>query len=127
MSIPNLTERKEAADKARQAMLEKFRAKAQETSKPDPTIVAMREELAKEREQKRAAAEEKRKARIAAEKAQRIAEAKAKAEAEAARHRDELIASAQRRRAEREAAEIKAFEEQAKRDLANAALKARRK
>ena len=127
MSVPNLNERKEAADKARQAMLEKFRAKAQEAPKVDPEIVAMREDLAKEREQKRAAAEEKRKARIAAEKAQRIAEAKAKAEADAARHRDELIAAAQRRRAEKEAAEIKAFEEQAKRDLAKAALKVRRK
>lgn len=127
MSVPNLNERKEAADKARQAMLEKFRAKAQEAPKADPEIIAMREDLAKEREQKRAAAEEKRKARIAAEKAQRIAEAKAKAEAEATRHRDELIAAAQRRRAEKEAAEIKAFEEQAKRDLAKAALKVRRK
>ncbi len=127
MSVPNLNERKEAADKARQAMLEKFRAKAQEAPKADPEIVAMREDLAKEREQKRATAEEKRKARIAAEKAQRIAEAKAKAEADAARHRDELIAAAQRRRAEKEAAEIKAYEEQAKRDLATAALKARRK
>ncbi len=126
MSIPNLTERKEAADKARQAMLEKFRAKAQEINKPDPTIVAMREELAHEREAKRAAAEEKRKARIAAEKAQRIAEAKAKAEADATRHRDELIAAAQRRRAEREAAEIKSFEDQAKRDLANAAKRLRK-
>jgi hypothetical protein len=125
MSIPNLTERKEAADKARQAMLDKFRAKAQNT--PDPTIVAMREELAREKEAKRAAAEEKRKARIAAEKAQRIAEAKAAAEAEAKRVRDELIAAAQRKRAEKEAAEIKAFEEQAKRDLAKASLKARRK
>ncbi len=54
-------------------------------------------------------------------------EAKAAAEAEAVRIRDEMIASAQRRRAEREAAEIKAFEDQAKRDLANATLKARRK
>ncbi|MEQ1619494.1 MAG: hypothetical protein ABL883_14260 [Terricaulis sp.] len=127
MSVPNLNERKEAADKARQAMVEKFRAKAQEAPKVDPEIVAMRDDLAKEREQKRAAAEEKRKARIAAEKAQRIAEAKAAAEAEAVRIRDEMIASAQRRRAEREAAEIKSFEEQAKRDLANASLKARRK
>ncbi len=127
MSVPNFTDRKEAADKARQAMLEKFRTKAQATKEPDPTTVAMREELARERETKRAAAEEKRKARIAAEKAQRIAEAKAKAEAEAVRIRDEMIASAQRRRAEREAAEIKAFEDQAKRDLANASLKARRK
>jgi colicin import membrane protein len=127
MSVPNLNERKETADKARQAMLEKFRAKVQESAKPDPTIVAMREELAKERETKRAAAEEKRKARIAAEKAQRIAEAKAKAEAEAERMKLELIAAAQRRRAEREAAEIKSFEDQAKRDLANATLRARRK
>lgn len=126
MSIPNHSERKEAADKARQAMLEKFRAKAQ-TTQPDPSLVAMREDLAREREQKRAAAEERRKARVAAEKAQRLADAKAAAEAEAKRISDEMIATAQRRRAEREAAEIKAFEEQAKRDLANAALKARRK
>ena len=125
MSYPNHNERKEAADKARQAMLEKFRAKAQE-SKPDPEAVAERAELERQREEKRIAAEEKRKARIAAEKVQRIAEAKAKAEAEAARMRKEAIEAQKRRKAEAEAAEIRAFEEQAKRDLANAARKLRK-
>lgn len=126
MSIPSFNDRKEAADKARQAMLEKFRAKAQEPTKPDPTVVAMREELALEREAKRAAGEEKRKARVAAEKAQRIADAKAKAEEDARQHSNKLIEAAQRRRAEREAAEIKSFEEQAKRDLQNAAKRLRK-
>ncbi|MBY0564880.1 MAG: hypothetical protein K2P58_11920 [Hyphomonadaceae bacterium] len=124
--IPNHNERKEAADKARQAMLEKFKAKAQANTQPDPTIVAKREELASEREAKRAAAEERRKARVAAEKAQRIADAKAKAEAEAEAHKLRLIAEAQRKRAEKEAAEIRAFEEQARRDLLNAAKRLRK-
>lgn len=124
--IPNHNERKEAAEKARQAMLDKFKAKAQANTAPDPTIVAKREELASEREAKRAAAEERRKARVAAEKAQRAAEAKAKAEAEAEAHKQRLIAEAQRKRAEKEAAEIRAYEEQARRDLQNAAKRLRK-
>jgi hypothetical protein len=124
--IPNHHERKEAADKARQAMLEKFKAKAQDTPQIDPSIVAKREQLAAEREAKRAAAEEKRKARIATEKTQRAAEAKAKAEAEAEALKLRLIAEAQRKRAEKEAAEIRAFEEQARRDLVSAAKRLRK-
>ncbi len=127
MNIPNHNERKEAADKARQAMLEKFRTKAQSAQAVDPALIEQRAQQEREREAKRIAAEEKRKARVAAEKIQRIADAKAAAEAEAKRVRDELIAAAQRKRAEKEAAEIKAFEDQAKRDLANATLRARRK
>lgn len=125
MNYPNHTERKEAADKAKQAMLEKFRAKAQETQ-PDPDAIAQRAELERQREEKRIAAEERRKARIAAEKVQRIAEAKKRAEEEAARLRREAIEAQKRRKAEAEAAEIRAFEEQAKRDLINAAKRLRK-
>lgn len=126
MNIPNHNERKEAADKARQAMLEKFRNKAQAAQSVDPAQIEQRAQQEREREAKRIAAEEKRKARVAAEKLQRIADAKAAAEAEAIRVRDELIAAAQRKRAEKEAAEIRAFEEQARRDLTNAAKRLRK-
>ena len=126
MSFANYNDRKEAADKARQAMLEKFRAKAQQEPSQDPDLTAKRIEQAREREAKRAAAEERRKARVAAERAQRAADAKAHAEAEVQRKRREALEAAARRRAEAEAAEIRAFELQAARDLANASRRLRK-
>lgn len=125
--IPTFNDRKEAADKARQAMLEKFRAKAQESTEPDPALVAQREELAREREAKRAAAEEKRKARVAAEKAERAAAAKAAAAAAENKKVRDAVEARARLRAEREAAEIRAFELQAARDLQNAAQRLRKR
>ncbi|MBI3438075.1 MAG: hypothetical protein HY054_05390 [Proteobacteria bacterium] len=77
----NFNERKEAADKARQAMLQRFKTKA---AAVDPAIEAQRIEEAKARDAKRAAAEERRRARVAAEKEERILQAQLKAEAEAA-------------------------------------------
>lgn len=124
MINPSFSERKEAADKAKQAMLEKFRAKAQST--PDPAVVAQRAEQARQREAKRAAAEERRKARIAEEKALRLLEAEmreAEAAAEAAR---QAAAAEAARLAAIEAAEILAYQQKAARDLRYAARKARK-
>jgi hypothetical protein len=117
----NFNERREAADKARQAMLQRFK------SKPavDPAIEAQRIEQAKARDAKRAAAEEKRRARVQAEKEERMLQAQLKAEAEAAEAK-RLAEEAERKRiAEAEAAEILAFEQKARRDLKYAARKAR--
>ena len=87
--------------------------------------VAQRAAEAKAREEKRVAAEQKRRERVEMEKLQRkiAAEEKAKAEAEAARLAAE---EAERKRiADAEAAEILAFEQKARRDLKYAARKAR--
>lgn len=118
----NFNERKEAADKARQAMLERFKSKA---ASVDPTIEAERIEQAKARDAKRAAAEEKRRARVQAEKEERILQAQLKAEAEAAEAKRIAEEAERKRIADAEAAEILAFEQKARRDLKYAARKAR--
>ena len=118
----NFNERKEAADKARQAMLQRFKSKA---ATLDPAIEAQRIEQAKARDAKRAAAEEKRRARVAAEKEERILQAQLKAEAEAAEAKRLADEAEKQRRAEIEAAEVRAFELKARRDLKYAARKAR--
>jgi hypothetical protein len=123
MSFQNHNERREAAEAAKKAMLEKFKTKA--VAPVDPAVAAQRAEEAKTREEKRVAAEQKRRERVEMEKLQRkiAAEEKAKADAEAER----LAAEAAERKAkdDEEAAEILAFEQKARRDLKYAARKAR--
>jgi hypothetical protein len=118
----NFNERKEAADKAREAMLQRFKSKA---AAIDPAIEAQRIEEAKSRDAKRAAAEEKRRARVAAEKEERILAAQLKAEAEAAAVVHAAEEAERKRLADIEAEEIRAFELKARRDLKYAARKAR--
>lgn len=118
----NFNERKEAADKARQAMLQRFKTKA---AAVDPAIEAQRIEEAKARDAKRAAAEEKRRARVQAEKEERILQAQLKAEAEAAEATRLAEEAEKKRLADIEAAEVLAFEQKARRDLKYAARKAR--
>jgi hypothetical protein len=125
MSFQNHNERREAADAAKKAMLEKFKTKT--TAPVDPEIAAQRAAEAKAREEKRVAAEQKRRERVELEKLERklALEAKAKAEADAERFAAE---EAVRKAAEEaEAAEILAFEQKARRDLKYAARKARQK
>ncbi len=118
----NFNERKEAADKARQAMLQRFKTKA---ATIDPVVEAERIEQAKARDEKRAAAEEKRRARVAAEKEERILQAQLKAEAEALEAKRAAEEVEKKRLADIEAAEVLAFEQKARRDLKYAARKAR--
>lgn len=118
----NFNERKEAADKARLAMLQKFKSK---TASVDPAIEAQRIEQAKARDAKRAVAEEKRRARVRAEKEERLLQSQLKAEADAAEARRMSEETERRRAADAEAAEILAFEQKARRDLKYAARKAR--
>ncbi|MGD9966330.1 MAG: DUF6481 family protein [Hyphomonadaceae bacterium] len=123
MSFQNHNERREAAEAAKKAMLEKFKNKT--TQPVDPEVAAQRAAEAKAREEKRIAAEQKRRERVELEKLQRriAAEEKAKAEAEAARLAAEE--AERKRKADAEAAEILAFEQKARRDLKYAARKAR--
>ncbi len=123
MSIPNHNERREAAEAARKAMLEKFKSKSQ----LDPQAATERAVVAQAREEKRREAEQRRRERVELEKLERrmAAEEKAKAEAEAEKQAA-VDAERQRKEAE-EAAEILAFEQKARRDLRYAARKARQK
>jgi hypothetical protein len=121
MSFPDHNERRQAAEAAKKAMLEKFKNKAQVA----PEVAAQRAAEAKAREEKRLEAERRRRERVELEKLERklAAEEKARAEAEAARLAAE---EAERKRiADAEAAEILAFEQKARRDLRYAARKAR--
>ena len=118
----NFNERKEAADKARQAMLQRFKSK---TAAVDPAIEARRIEQAKARDAKRAAAEEKRRARVATEREERILQAQLKAEAEAAEVKRLAEEAENQRLADADAAEVRAFEQKARRDLKYAQRKAR--
>jgi Family of unknown function (DUF6481) len=123
MSVPTFAERKEAADAAKKAMLERFR------SKPavDPALAAQRAEQAKARDAKRAAAEEKRKARLEEEKTMRILEAEMRATEAAAEAKRAAEAAETARLAEIERLEILAYEQKAARDLRYAARKKRQK
>lgn len=123
MSFQNHNERRDAAEAAKKAMLEKFKTKA--TTPVDPEIAAQRAAEAKAREEKRVAAEQKRRERVELEKLERklAAEAKVKAEEEAAKLAAEE--AERKRKEEEEAAEILAFEQKARRDLKYAARKAR--
>jgi hypothetical protein len=123
MSFQNHNERREAADAAKKAMLEKFKTKA--TAPVDPAVAEQRAAEAKAREEKRIIAEQKRRERVELEKLERklAAEAKVKADEEAALRAAE---EAKRKAIEdEEAAEILAFEQKARRDLKYAARKAR--
>jgi hypothetical protein len=123
MSFQDHKDRRDAAQAAKKAMLEKFKTKTQ--APVDPEIAAQRAAEAKAREEKRVAAEQKRRERVEMEKLQRkiAAEEKAKADAEAARLAAED--AERKRKADAEAAEILAFEQKARRDLRYAARKAR--
>lgn len=125
MSIPNHNERREAAEAAKKAMLEKFKTKA--AAPVNPEIVAQRAAEAKAREEKRVEAEKRRRERVELEKLERrlAAEAQAKADEEAARVAAEE--GERKRISDAEAAEILAFEQKARRDLKYAARKARQK
>lgn len=123
MSFQNHNDRREAAEAAKKAMLEKFKTK----TAVDPKVAAERAEAAKARDAKRAEAEEKRRARVAAERDERILAAQLKAEAEAAEAKRLAEEAEQKRLADIEAAEILAFEQKAARDLRYAARKARQK
>lgn len=126
MSFQNHNERREAAEAAKKAMLEKFKTKAAPTQL-DPAEAAKRIAEAQAKEEKRLEAEKRRRERVELERLERKLAAEAAAKAEEDRIANEAIARAQRKRAEAEAAEMRRFEEEARRDLMNAARKAARK
>ncbi len=136
MSFQNHNDRREAAEAAKKAMLEKFKTKGA-PAPIDPAEAAARVKAAEEKEAKRVEAEKKRRERVELEKLERkiAAEAAAKAEreriareakAERERIAREAAAEAKRKRKEAEAAEMKRFEDEARRDLALAAARKRR-
>ncbi len=111
-------DRKDAAAKAKQAMLEKYRAKA-----ADPEVAARRDELARsraDRDERRELAEQIRRERVIAER--EAARAAEKAEIERV-HREAEAA----RFAAAERAAQKAAEQRAALDLFNAMRKGRKK
>jgi len=124
MTIPNHNERRDAALAAKKAMLEKFKSKA--PAEIDPEEAARRAAEAKAREEKRIEAEKRRRERVELEKLERKLAAEAAKKAEEERIANEAIARAQRKRAEAEAAEMRRFEEEARRDLQMAARRARK-
>ena len=125
MSFQNHNERREAADAAKKAMLEKFKTKA--TAPVDPEIAAKRAAEAKAREEKRIEAEQRRRERVELEKLERKLAVEAKAKAEADAERSAAEDAARKAVEDAEAAEILAFEQKARRDLKYAARKARQK
>jgi hypothetical protein len=122
MSFQNHNERREAALKAKQAMLEKFKNKAADI---DPRVAEERAAAAKAREERRVAAEQRRRERVEMEKLERKLAAETAAKSERERIAREAVDAAKRRKADAEAAELREFEAQARRDLANAARKRR--
>lgn len=136
MSFQNHNDRREAADAAKKAMLEKFKTKAA-PAQINPDEAAARIKAAQEKEEKRVEAEKKRRERVELERLERkiAAEAAAKAEreriareakAERERLAREAADAAKRRKKEAEAAEMKRYLDEARRDLAAAALRKRR-
>jgi hypothetical protein len=125
MSFQNHNERREAAEAAKKAMLEKFKTKA--TAPVDPEIAAQRAAEAKAREEKRVEAEQRRRERVELEKLERKLAAEAKAQAEADAERLAAEDAVRKAAEEAEALEILAFEQKARRDLKYAARKARQK
>jgi len=123
MSFQNHNDRREAAEAAKKAMLEKFRTKA--TAPVDPEVAAQRAAEAKAREEKRVAAEQKRRERVELEKLERKVAAEEKAKAEAEAEKQAADAAARKAIEDAENAEILAFEQKARRDLKYAARKAR--
>jgi len=123
MSIPNHNERREAAEAAKKAMLEKFKTKPT----IDPHVAEQRAAEAKVREEKRVEAEKRRRERVELEKLERRLAAEAKAKAEDERLEREAREAVTKAKSDAEAAEILAFEQKARRDLKYAARKARQK
>ena len=121
MSFPDHNERRQAAEAARKAMLEKFKQKPQ----VDPQVAAERAAAASEREKRRLEAEQRRRERVELERLERKLAAEEKAKAEAERLGREAEEAEKARLAAIEAAEIRAFEQKAARDLRYAARKAR--
>jgi len=124
MSFQNHNERREAAEAAKKAMLEKFKTKAQ--APVDPEVAAKRAAESKAREDKRLAAEQRRRERVELEKLERKLAAEAAAKAEEDRIKREAEEAEAKAKADAEAAEILAFEQKARRDLKYAARKARK-
>jgi hypothetical protein len=125
MSFQNHNERREAADAAKKAMLEKFKTKA--TAPVDPAIAAQRAAEARAREEKRVEAEQRRRERVELEKLERKLAAEAKAQAEVDAERFAAEEAVRKAAEDAEAAEILSFEQKARRDLKYAARKARQK
>lgn len=123
MSFQNHNERREAAEAAKKAMLEKFKTKA--ATPVDPKVAEQRAAEAKAREEKRVAAEAKRRERVEMEKLERKLEAEAKAKEEAEQIERDRLAAIAKEKADAEHAEVLAFEQKARRDLKYAARKAR--
>lgn len=124
MSFQNHNDRRETADAAKKAMLEKFKNKAA-PAQLDPAEAAARVKAAEEKEAKRVEAELKRRERVEMEKLERKIAAEAAAKAERERKASEAAAEKRRKKKEAEAAEVKRYEDEARRDLAAAARKRR--
>lgn len=123
MSFQNHNDRREAAEAAKKAMLEKFKTKA--PVQVDPQEAAARVKAAQEKEEKRVEAEKRRRERVELEKLERKIAAEAAAKAERERLAREAALEAKRRKKEAEAAELKRYEDEARRDLMAAARKRR--
>ncbi len=125
MSFQNHNERREAAEAAKKAMLEKFKSKA--PVEVDPKVAEQLAAAAKAKEEKRVEAEKRRRERVELEKLERKIAAEAAAKAERERVAREAALAAKRRKKEAEAAEVRRFEDEARRDLMNAARKVAKK
>jgi hypothetical protein len=124
MSFQNHNDRRETADAAKKAMLEKFKTKAAPVQL-DPAEAAARVKAAEEKEAKRVEAELKRRERVEMEKLERKIAAEAAAKAERERKVREAAEEKRRKKKEAEAAEMKRYEDEARRDLMAAARKRR--
>lgn len=125
MSFQNHNDRRETADAAKKAMLEKFKNKAAPAA-VDPAEAAARVKAAEEKEAKRVEAEKKRRERVELEKMERKIAAEHAAKVAREKAAREAHEAAKRRRAEAEAAEVRKFEDEARRDLAAAGSRKRR-
>jgi hypothetical protein len=119
MSFQNHNERREAAEAAKKAMLEKFKQKA--PAEVDPKVAEELSAAALAKEEKRIEAEKRRRERVELEKLERKIAAEAAVKAERERSAREAALEAKRRKKEAEQAEIRRFEEEARRDLLGAA------
>jgi len=123
---PNFTDRLKSGAEAKQAALEKFRAKAKAGETADAAEIAARAQAQEAKLAKRAAAELARRSRHEEVKAAKLAEIEAAKQAEADRVAAELAAAeASRREAQKRAAALE-VEQKAARDARYAARKARK-
>ena len=125
MSFQNHNDRRETADAAKKAMLEKFKTKAA-PAPIDPAEAAARVKAAEEKEQKRVEAEKARRERVELEKLERKIAAETAVKLAREKSLREAHEAAKRRRAEAEAAEVRRYEDEARRDLAAAGNRKRR-